>query len=345
VSAALKVQAPGLFTTVQDLGRVGYQAQGVPVAGALDSFSLKAANALVGNPLRAAALEILMQGPTLEVAADSVRVALAGTTAKLEILGDAPAAVPPWQSVTLRRGQAFRVGVLAGAGSAYLAVEGGFALEPRLGSLSTHVRAAVGGLQGRPLKAGDLLPLKLAEAPERGEVRLVSVPDLGLKAPIRVVLGPQDDYFTEEAIATFTAQPYTVSREADRMGLRLEGPPLAHRDGYNIVSDGVATGAIQVPGSRQPILLLADHQTTGGYPKIATVIAADLPLAGRRKPGDEIRFAAVGVAEAEGLARAAERDFQQLVADLAPADDATQALDLESLYSNNLVSGVISGSE
>jgi biotin-dependent carboxylase-like uncharacterized protein len=286
-----------------------------------------------------------MQGPTLEVAADSVRVALAGTLAKLEVLGDAPAALPPWQSVLLRRGQAFRVGALTGAGSAYLAVEGGLALEPRLGSLSTYVRAAVGGLHGRPLKAGDALPLELSQAPERGEVRLASVPDLGLKAPIRVVLGPQDDYFTKEAIATFTAEPYQVSREADRMGLRLEGPPLAHRDGYNIVSDGIATGAIQVPGSRQPILLLADHQTTGGYPKIAIVIAADLPVVGRRKPGDAIRFVAVSVAEAERLARAAERDFRKLVADLVPADDGARALDLESLYSNNLVSGVISGSE
>jgi len=341
MSAALIVRAPGLFTTVQDLGRFGHQAQGLPVAGALDPFSLRVTNALVGNSQTCAGLEILAHGPTLEVEADSIRVALAGTTSSLEIISDPPATVPPWQSVRLSRGQVFRVGSVAGSACAYLAVEGGFDLAPFLGSLSTYTRGGIGGFEGRALKAGDRLRLKNAVADPRGEVRVRQVPDLGVMEPIRVVLGPQADYFTDEAIATFLAAPYTVSREADRMGLRLEGPPLEHARGFNIVSDGIATGAIQVPGSRQPILLLVDHQTTGGYPKIATVISADLPVAGRRKPGDTIRFVAVEVAEAERLARAHEATLQALVADLAPV--GIGGLDLESLYNENLVSGVTSG--
>lgn len=341
MSAALIARAPGLFTTVQDVGRFGYQAQGLPVAGALDSFSLRVANALVGNPENSAGLEILVHGPTLEVEADSVRIALAGTASSIEIVSDPPATVPPWQSVRLSHGQAFRVGAVAGSGCAYLAVEGGFDFASFLGSLSTYARGGIGGFQGRALKVGDRLVLKNVAAETRSEVRVRQVPDLGAKDSIRVVLGPQADYFTDEAIATFLAAPYTVSREADRMGLRLEGPPLDHRRGFNIVSDGIATGAIQVPGSRQPILLLVDHQTTGGYPKIATVISADLPVAGRRKPGDTIRFVVVEVAEAEKLAREREAMLQALVTDLTPV--GASGLDLESLYSENLVSGVTSG--
>lgn len=343
MSAALKVLQPGLCTTVQDLGRVGYQALGVPVAGVLDPVALRLANALVGNAENMAALEILMQGPTFEVEADSVRVALAGTDTAIEILGDEPKRVSPWRSATLTRGQKFRVGVLQGA-AAILAVAGGFAVEPCMGSLSTYVRGAIGGFHGRPLRMGDALPLKRDAAPDGGDTQLARAPDLGHDDPIRVVLGPQADYFTDDAIRAFLSEPYTVSREADRMGMRLEGPDLQHRETFNIVSDGIANGAIQVPGSRQPILLLADRQTAGGYPKIATVISADLPKAGRRKPGDRIRFAAVAVEEAERLARAAEADIAKLIAGIEPATDAG-SLDLASLYDGNLISGVVSGTD
>lgn len=344
MSAALKVLQPGLCTTVQDLGRVGYQALGVPVAGALDPVALRLANALVGNPENTAGLEILMQGPTFEVEADGVRVALAGTDSPLEILGDEPRRVPPWRSVTLTRGQKFRVGVLQGAAAAILAVAGGFAIEPCMGSQSTYVRGAMGGFHGRPLRMGDALPLKRDSAPDGGDGQLARAPDLGHDDPIRVVLGPQADYFTDAATRAFLAGPYTVSREADRMGMRLDGPDLQHRETFNIVSDGIANGAIQVPGSRQPILLLADRQTTGGYPKIATVISADLPKVGRRRPGDRIRFLAVSVEEAEVAARTAESDVAKLIAGIQPATDAG-LLDLASLYDGNLISGVVSGTD
>jgi allophanate hydrolase len=162
--------------------------------------------------------------------------------------------------------------------------------------------------------------------------------------PISIVLGPQQEYFTEEAVAAFLGAEFRISQSADRMGMRLDGPFLQHRRGWDIVSDAIMTGAIQVPGSGQPIVLLADHQTTGGYPKIATVISADLPVVGRRRPGDLLRFAAVTVAVAEGLCRAAEHRLAELVARLEPAPDH-RAIDLGSLYGDNLVSGVVSGLE
>jgi biotin-dependent carboxylase-like uncharacterized protein len=331
----LKVLAPGLHTTVQDLGRLGWQAQGVPVSGALDAESLRLGNALVGNPPGAAALEILLAGPTIEVAADTVRVALAGIGARLS-------QAPAWRSLMLRRGEILQVSLGRESVCAYLAVEGGIAVPDVLGSASTYVRAGLGGLDGRALRAGDLVPIGLPRAPERAELRLPSLPPDAPDRPIRVILGPQREFFTVEAVAALLEAEFRVSNSADRMGLRLDGPPLRHRDGWDIVSDAIPTGAIQVPGSGQPIVLLADHQTTGGYPKIATVVAADLPRVGRRRPGDAVRFAAVAIEEAELLARAAERQLAELVRSFAPAPPSGD-VDLGPLYTANLISGVIEG--
>lgn len=344
MSAALQVVAPGLHTTLQDRGRLGYQDVGMPVSGPLDDVSLRLANALVGNPLAAAALEILWQGPTLEVAADSVRVALTGTGGTLEILGEAARRLPAWRSVRLTRGQVFRIGALPDSACAYLAVEGGFAVAPCLGSAATYVRGAIGGLNGAALPAGAALPLRLERVAKRGEVMLARPLDLGLERQVRVVLGPQQDHFTADAIETLLSAEFKISANADRMGYRLDGPRLAHRDGYNIVSDGLVTGSIQVPGSGRAIVLLADHQTTGGYPKIATVISADLPLVGRRRPGMTIRFAAVEVAEAEEIRRRQEAVIQRLAARLEPAGEEG-GLVLRSLYSENLISGIVSATD
>jgi allophanate hydrolase len=342
MSAGLKVLAPGLHTTVQDLGRPGYQAIGVPVSGALDGFSLRLANALVGNSPRTPALEVLMSGPTFEVAADTVRVALAGVGASLAI-GAEKARIGAGQSVTLPRGAVIEV-VAGQSASGYLAVEGGIAVPRVLGSTSTYVRAAIGGLDGRALRRGDFVPLAIARASERAELRLPLPLTPTGDQPIRVVLGPQQEYFTEEAVAAFLLAEFRISQSADRMGMRLDGPFLQHRGGWDIVSDAITTGAIQVPGSGQPILLLADHQTTGGYPKIATVISADLPVVGRRRPGDRLRFAAVTVEVAEELCRAAECHLAELAAKLEPIPDHP-AIDLGSLYDGNLISGVVSGVE
>ena len=336
----LSVISPGLHTTVQDLGRLGYQALGVPVSGALDTPSLRLANALVGNPVNTAALEILFTGPRFEVTAPAVRVAVAGAGASL-VLARAGQPVPAWLSVRLVCGEVFEVRLGREAVCAYLAVDGGLDVPQVLGSASTYVRAGLGGLYGRALRAGDAVPLVIERAPERRERRLPSPPPAGARQPIRIVFGPQHDGFAEPALRALVTAEFRISANADRMGMRLEGPRLQHRAGWDIVSDAIATGAIQVPGSGQPILLLADHQTTGGYPKIATVISADLPIVARRRPGDAICFAAVTVEEAEALAREAEHRLAAALASLESVPAAGGDIDLASLYDRNLISGVV----
>ena len=340
MTAALKVVAPGLHTTVQDLGRYGYQAFGVPVSGALDAVSHRLANRMVGNTDNAPTLEILFHGPTLEVQANSVRIGIVGGDAEIELMGERPRSLGGWRSVVLHRDQVFRVSRLGDVACCYLSVESGFVVELCLGSASTYARGGFGGLDGRVLQTGDLLPLAHEVATDRAEIGLAEPSSSGREQPIRIVLGPQQDYFTKAALKSLITDEFVISKQSDRMGMRLDGPTLAHRDGYNIVSDGIATGAIQVPGSGQPILLLADHQTTGGYPKIATVISADIPIVGRRKPGDVIRFAAVDVVEAERLRREAEAAFEALTADLKPVKP-TGELDASRLFEANLISGVV----
>lgn len=345
MSAALTVITPGPCTTVQDLGRFGRQGLGVPVAGALDPVSLRLANRLVGNPEGEACLEILQAGPTLQVAAESVRIALAGTQTALTLPGEEAAPVPAWRSVTLERGERLQLGSLVDSGCAYLAVAGGFALDPVLGSRSTYRRAGLGGFQGRALQGGDTLPLRHARVPEgTTDLALHPAPDLAQAAPIRVIPGPQADHFTEAGWQTFLRSDFTVSAQSDRMGLRLDGPRLAHVGDGNIVSDGIATGAIQVPGSGQPIILLADHQTTGGYAKIATVISADLPRLGRCRAGQSLRFQAVTVEDAEPARRDLETWIATVAAALRPVG-ALARLDPESLYRENLITGLVSEAE
>ncbi len=342
MSAALSVIAPGSHTTVQDLGRVGFQAIGVPVSGALDSVALRFVNALVGNPRSAAVLEFLYQGPTLEVQVDSVRIAAAGCD--IELAGRPVRHIPPWQSLRLPRGVRFRLGATQGSVCGYLAVEGGFALAHVLGSQSTFTRGRIGGLEGRALRAGDRLPLAQPDVDQRVEVRLAAPPDWRPADRIRVVLGPQEAHFTAAAVRRFLAATFTVSKDADRMGLRLEGPELTHARGYNIASDGVVTGAVQVPGAGRPIIMLADHQTTGGYPKIATVISTDLGAVGRLRPGDPVRFRAVSGAEAEAARRALESDIERRVRNLTAATDGSD-LNEAALHASNLVSGITDGAD
>ena len=341
MTSALKVLQPGLSSTVQDLGRSGFQRFGIPVSGAADPTALRAANVVVGNAPSTAGLEIVLMGPTLEVAAESVRVAVAGSGAAIEVHpvdGADRRLVPALESVRLVRGDKLRVPPLSGTAVACLAIAGGFDLVPFQGSHATYVRGGFGGLDGRALQAGDLLPLGLDSAPDRAEATLDGV-SLAPATIVRVVLGPQDDHFTPAAIETLLAAEYTVSREADRMGMRLDGPRLAHANGFDIVSDGIAPGAIQVPGSGQPIVLLADRQSTGGYPKIATVASVDLPALGRCLPGMRLRFTSVSVGAAQALRREHEAMMRSLPGRLRPV--RAPGIDLSRLASENLVSGVI----
>jgi biotin-dependent carboxylase-like uncharacterized protein len=310
MTAALNVVASASIAMLQDLGRIGSQRYGVPVSGALDWVSLRIANTVVGNPDGTGALELFYRGPTLEVAAESARVVAVG--APLEIAaGGRARTVVDGQSVRLARGDRLTVGPCERSLVAYLAVEGGFALAGDLGSVATFPRAGLGGLDGRPIRKGDSLPLARAAAPERAERRAPRW-DLAPPARVRVVPGPQNDHFTERGLRTLVESTYTVSRQSDRMGMRLEGPAIEHARGFNIASDGTAPGSIQVPGNGLPIVLLADRPTTGGYPKIATVASADVPALGRLRPGATIGFDAIGVEEAEAARRELEKRLAAL---------------------------------
>lgn len=303
------------MTSLQDSGRVGSARLGISRSGAMDRLALAEANALAGNPPGAGAIEMLLFGGEFAVEGGPVRIALAGASMPVALNGET---VRPGCSATLAEGDTLRIGSAAAGIFAYLAIGGGLAVAPTLGSVSLQPRAGIGGLDGRALRAGDAVPLGRTEAPAGPEVQL---PPTGFdpEAPIRVVLGPQADHFPPESVAAFLATTYTVSAEADRMGYRLSGPPIAHLNGFNIVSDGLVAGSVQVPGSGVPIVMMADHQTTGGYPKIATVISADLRLLAQRRQGAAVRFEAVEVAPAQALARARAEEIAALPARLRPA--------------------------
>ena len=308
---ALEVIDPGLHTTIQDLGRVGYRDSGIPSSGPLDSINFRLANAIVGNAVGTPALEILMLGPTLRVKAASVRVALAGCSAEIEIGGHGSKRVRSGQSVRLVRDDIFRVRSLRDSFCAYIAIEAGPDVAPILGSVSTYARGMIGGFQGRRLQQGDALPLRLDSVETRDERSMTKPFDSGFDQPIRVILGPQADYFTNNGIQTLLSSNFKVSHLSDRMGYRLDGPAIEHSKGYNIVSDGIVSGSIQVPGSGKPIVLMVDNPTTGGYPKIATVISADIPVIARRTPGRTVRFTGVKVNEAQLLREQQEQAIQQ----------------------------------
>ncbi len=303
--AALRVIKPGMLTTIQDAGRWGFQSRGVPVAGPMDPVSHRMANALVGNDRHAATLEVTLLGPELEFE-DERLVAVAGADFELWLEGrPAPSHAP----FIVSAGARLRFGARGLGARAYLAVSGGISVPLTLGSRSTHLVSAMGGIGGRRLKAGDRLPLGdpagvqgPALAPQTS---IVPLPDG--HARIRVLAGPQADYFTSDALDVLQSAPYVVGHNSDRMGFRLDGPRLTHARGADIISDATPLGVLQVPASGQPILLMADRQTTGGYPKIATVISADIAVAGQLGPADRISFIVCTPLEAMAALIAQER--------------------------------------
>ncbi len=340
--ASIQFIAPGLSTTVQDLGRPGYSRYGVPTGGAIDPVGLRAANILVGNASDCGALEIAYVGPSFVVNANSARIAFFGASAQIEILNEElscePIRMRTGQSALLHRGQVVKVGSLSGSAVMYMAIEGGFAIDPVLGSISTYARGALGGFEGRRLQAGDRLPLRLHEADERPEITM-ELPEDWRRTKFRVVDGAQTDYFSPEVFDRFCISEYSIGAGSDRMGMRLDGPALTHLRGFNIVSDGIVPGSIQVPGDGLPIVLLRDHQTTGGYPKIATVISADLAALGRAPIGSTIMFERVSM-EAASIA------FSEMASDIEQLPNKVRQVELQAgaiefrLGSCNLISGV-----
>ncbi len=295
---AVHVVKPGLLTTVQDRGRWGFQALGVSVAGPMDPVSHRIANAMAGNAGDAAVLEVTLVGPEL-VFDDERMVAVAGAEFEIAIdrqpVGGTGSFVVP-AGATLRFGHRLR------GTRAYIAIAGGIDTPPVLGSRATHLPSAMGGFGGRALAAGDRLSCGAARTrPDAGaHARPAAVPNSvpdGL-ATLRVLPGPQSDRFAAGALDALQSAPYRIASSSNRMGFRLSGPPLAHTRGADVISDATPLGVVQVPASGQPILLMADRQTSGGYPKIATVITADIGLAGQLGPGDTISFAVCSPGEA-----------------------------------------------
>ncbi len=294
------VLTPGAYTTVQDKGRFGFQQMGIPVSGALDAFAFQTANMLAGNPAGHAVLEITILGPRLEVLAEAD---LAVTGARMGMmLNDRP--MQGWRSIRVKPGDVLDIGQVKSGCRAYLAVSGGIDVPQVMGSRSTYVGGGLGGYHGRPLKQGDVL--------NGSEVKLSSksrmlpekwLPDYTEEIVLRSVAGPQDDFFTDGLETLFTSE-YMVSTKADRMGYRLQGPEIVHREGVpkSIISEPSMPGGIQIPADQQPIVLLVE-QTVGGYAKIATVISTDLPKVAQATPGDPIRFEQVSLETAHLLYR------------------------------------------
>jgi biotin-dependent carboxylase-like uncharacterized protein len=292
----LVISAIGPASSVQDGGRHGSQRYGLTPSGAMDRLALATANTLAGNPPFAAAIEIGPFGAAFTAREGAVRLALVGAPRNADIAGRAVASDI---SMTLGDGETLTLGFARGGSFSYLAIEGAIAGEPMFGSLAVNARAGLGSPYPRPLQAGDELQTR---EPSGGTERRIDLPGPD-NGPIRVVMGPQDDEFDDATKNLLLNSEWKVSATSDRMGYRLEGPVAKHLHGHNIVSDGTVNGSIQVPGNGQPIVLMPDRGTTGGYPKIATVITADLGRFAQMPPGRGFRFKAVSMAEAQAEAR------------------------------------------
>lgn len=323
----LTIDIVGPVTSIQDGGRHGVQRYGMPPSGAMDALSLAVANTLVGSAADSAAIELGPLAAKLTAHDGALRLAISGAQRPVTI--DArPVALN--ESFVLMPGETLALGVSRTGVFGYLAIEGGIAGEAVFGSLAVNARAGVGSPYPRPLQAGDsLFATEARPAPER-RIALPAAPD----RPIRIVLGPQADEFSDEAIALFLASEWRISATSDRMGYRLEGPEIAHDHGHNIVSDGTVNGSIQIPGSGRPLVLMPDRGTSGGYPKIATVITADLGRLAQTQAGRPFRFEAVGVAEAQTEARAFAKLIRTLPGLVSDARHAT--LDLDALLDANV---------
>lgn len=294
---SVTVLNPGLLTTVQDLGRVGYQQFGVSVCGVMDPRAAVIANILAGNQDGEAVLECTMLGPHLRFDAANC-IAVTGGDLGPTLDGQP---IPTYQAIPVKAGQVLRfTGPKTGC-RAFIAFSGGLEIPLVMGSRSTDLKAKIGGFQGRKLNKGDVIGFRAPKTTLKNLGLRSIAPEFIPRTPytLRVVLGPQDSAFTREGLDTFLGQCYTVTPAFDRMGCRLEGPVIRHVGSSDIISDGIALGAVQVPASGQPIVMLSDRQTTGGYTKIASVISGDFRLLAQLKAGDQVRFRKVSIQQAQ----------------------------------------------
>jgi 5-oxoprolinase (ATP-hydrolysing) subunit C len=329
----LAISSIGPASSVQDGGRFGAQRYGLTPSGAMDRLGLGAANCLAGNALFAPAIEIGPYGAALTARGGAVRVALSGAPRSADIGGR----IVAWDaSATIADGETLKLGIARGGSFSYLAIEGGIKGEPMFGSLAVNARAGLGSPYPRPLQAGDELSVVAASL---GPERRIDLP-AAVAGPIRVALGPQNDEFSDEAIGLFLDSEWKISATSDRMGYRLEGPAIKHLHGHNIVSDGTVNGSIQVPGNGQPIVLMSDRGTSGGYPKIATVITADFGRFAQVPAGTAFRFKAVSMEEAQAEAR----KFAELLRTLPDRLGSIESFDLnvEALQDANVAGVAVS---
>ena len=295
----IRILKGGMLTTVQDLGRTGYQSQGFSVAGVMDVRSFKIANLLLDNPENEAVLEFTLIGPTLEFTSATI-IAITGGDFQPKINGEA---APMYKALYINKGDVLQFGSARTGSRGYVAFSSYLDIPVIMGSRCTNIKSGLGGFKGRKLEAGDYMNFRI----KRRYLPFFLSRHLDLnefdqeESELRVVLGPQDDLFSKQGIETFLNNEYTVTGEFDRMGCRLEGPFIAAKETSDIISDGIAFGSVQVPSHGKPIILLSDRQTTGGYAKIATVASVDIPKLVQRKMDHKIRFKAISVQEAQDL--------------------------------------------
>lgn len=311
----LRIIRPGPLTIIQDQGRYGFQDRGVPVSGAMDQAAYRLGNLLAGNAGKEASLEITVGGFAAEFLTDTW-FAVTGAEQEARLNNKI---IPPWTAHRAGKGDILSLDFGRKGVRWYVAVAGGLNVPPVMGSRSTYLRAGFGGLEGRALRKGDVLESGTPLGPGIfSTLPAELIPNYSHEPILRVVLGPQDDEITEEGLATFLSAEYSVTQRSDRMGCLLAGPHIKHKTGPDIISDATAFGSIQVPGSGQPIILMADRQTIGGYVKIATVATIDLPLIAQALPGNRVRFKSIGIEEAQALLIEREKRIRDFFITVGP---------------------------
>ncbi len=302
----MTILSSGPLSTVQDLGRYGYMNTGFSSNGAMDAYSFTLANILVGNERNEGAIEMTFMGLTAAFDCDTV-IAVTGADVCPEVNGNP---IETYTAVQIRAGDTLSMKMAKSGMRAYLAVAGGFDIPLCMGSVSTNLKCKMGGFSGRKLAQGDEIYLKRGTRLLSNEKRSITPSYKNEnEIKVRVILGPQNDFFTEKGIEIFLSSSYSVSDKSDRMGIRLDGEAIENKNGVDIISDGIVAGSVQIPASGTPIIMMADRQTTGGYAKIATVITADLPRVAQARPNDKIRFIAVNSKTAVKLLKNREKEF------------------------------------